>query len=120
MMMPQMLRQIVWCLDSGNLEKLVRAHRRLKLGPEDFEPFHMGLMMTLKEKVNPSEEAVLGWEIFLRVVFSRWTRALQQQQQLSPKASPKAGVKREAWEGPESAKGKLTMALPPKLKRCPA
>ena len=51
---------------------------RLRITNEDFEAFHMGVMMALKENLDAPAEALEDWDTFLRIVFNRWARAIGQ------------------------------------------
>lgn len=85
--MTAMLRQIVWCLDANNLDRLVRFHHHLAIVSADFLVFHTAIVRALKDKVQLPDESVLCWNRFLGVVFSRWAKAIGQpplEEQLAP------------------------------------
>eukprot|EP00667_Euglena_gracilis_P008314 EG_transcript_8414 len=86
--MTSMLRQMIWCLDSGKVDKLVKYHEHLPLQMRDFETFQKAVLIALRDKLTLDEASFGAWERFLTVAFSRWGRALLQQGQSIHSGSP--------------------------------
>eukprot|EP00668_Euglena_longa_P006456 GGOE01007691.1.p1 GENE.GGOE01007691.1~~GGOE01007691.1.p1 ORF type:complete len:366 (-),score=87.69 GGOE01007691.1:775-1872(-) len=76
--MTRMLHQLVWCLDSRAMEKLVKFHHHIDLHTEDFEVFLGAILLTLEDRLHPPLAAMESWECFLCVLFNRWAAAVRQ------------------------------------------
>lgn len=103
--MTRMIHQIVWCLDVRNMEKLVKFHRHIDIHTEDFEVFYEAMVLVLKDRLHCTPAALHSWELFFRLVFNRWAKAIHQPPLPEP-AEPEVA--------PELPVPTPKMGLPPK------
>lgn len=72
-----MLHQLVWCLKSHNMNKIIAYHSHLNLQEEDFSAWKQASAKTMREMLHLSEEAIDEWNKFWHVLFNRWLNGWQ-------------------------------------------